>query len=285
VLHFASEFTGDDFLNGGSGLDLLDGGNGRDLLVGGNSVDMLIGSDGQDKLLGGSGNDTLYGDWTPDILVGDDDLMQGGQGNDVMDGGAGNDRLLGGTGNDTLISRSDTGEPGGPFTQVNPNEPLEGDDVLIGGWGADNFQFIMLIDAKDSILQKHTDANGNTNYMGVAGENNNRHDHWVEGIGVDTIMDFNARQGDTIDIIGHTVDPYAFDHVDIDGDNRLDTIIRLRSNQGNADQNNPNGAHDGDPLGEIHVMNAQLTVNDIMDTDVAYGITGQGYAPGEHDFV
>ena len=81
------------------------------------------------------------------------------------------------------------------------------------------------------------------------------------------------------------VAPYASSNPDIDGDGVLDTIIRLRSNQGNADQNNPNGAHDGDPLGEIHVLGSQLTAADITDTDVAYGITGVGYPAGEHDFI
>ncbi len=256
-----------------------------DALYGTYAGEVIIGGLGSDLLHGYAGDDTIYGDWAPDILDGGDDEMYGGDGDDEMDGGAGNDIVDGGAGNDTIISRSDTGEPDGPFQQVNPGEPLEGNDILIGGTGADNFQFILLIDAKESILQKHTDANGNTNYAAVAGENGNRHDHWVEGIGVDTIMDFNAAEGDTIDIIGHTVDPYAFDHQDIDGDGVLDTIIRLRSNQGNADQNNPNGAHDGDPLGEIHVLGSQLTAADITDTDVAYGITGVGYPAGEHDFI
>ena len=120
-----------EVLNGTTAADTLDG-------IGGD--DQINGLDGDDRLLGGYGNDRI----------------DGGDGDDVLDGGYGSDLLIGGDGNDLLISRSDGGEqriaqryvvpetrPTGPY--VNPDadklfgyedQPLIGDDILVGGQGA-----------------------------------------------------------------------------------------------------------------------------------------------------
>ena len=47
--------------------------------------------------------------------------------------------------------------------------------------------------------------NGMIHWHGVAGENDNLHDHWVEAIGNETITDFNRDEGDVIKLTGHTV--------------------------------------------------------------------------------
>ena len=39
----------------------------------------------------------------------------------------------------------------------------------------------------------------------IAGENGSVHDHWVDSIGDDIILDFNKSEGDKIEIKGHTV--------------------------------------------------------------------------------
>ena len=59
--------------------------------------------------------------------------------------------------------------------------------MLTGGRGADEFRFQTLINAKEEIIRKHTGDDGNIDWAGVAGKNNNAHDHWVDGIGGDDI--------------------------------------------------------------------------------------------------
>ena len=102
---------------------------------------VLYGTDGDDQLLGsqvqaGYGNDTVTGT----------------SGDDRLDGGYGEDRLEAGAGNDVLVSRSDGGEPViaqaydseddpqglvDPLTRtLYPDQPIEADDVLIGGEGS-----------------------------------------------------------------------------------------------------------------------------------------------------
>jgi RTX calcium-binding nonapeptide repeat (4 copies) len=164
----------------------------------------------------------------------------------------GNDNLVGGDGNDTLISYSDAGEPSVLGQQVvNKNEPLaNSNDTLTGGKGADQFLFALELDGKQQFLDKHTQADGRIDGEGLAGENDSSHNHWLESIGNDTISDFNLDQGDKIRIAGHTVDLFNIEQ------KGSDYILNLRSNQGNADQNNPNGAHDGDLVGTITLTGA-----------------------------
>ncbi len=178
-----------------------------------------------------------------------DDVLRGRGGDDVISARNGNDRLRGNGGDDLLITYSDYGEPAVLGKQVvNKNEPLKDSrDRLRGGAGADTFMWALEIDAKPKFLQKHTKDNGRIDGANnaLAGENNNSHDHWLESIGNDVITDFNLEQGDKIVIKGHTVENYK---IEKKGNSY---ILHLRSNQGNADQNNPNGAHDGDLVGTI----------------------------------
>ena len=184
----------------------------------------------------------------------ENDLLKGRSGNDVLSARNGNDRLRGRQGDDILISYSDSGEPAVLGKQVvNQNEPLAAsNDRLTGGAGADTFTWALEIDAKEQFLKKHTQADGRINGANnaLAGENNNSHDHWVEGIGNDVVTDFDLAQGDKILISGHTTENY-----EIETKGRS-YVLNLRSNQGNADQNNPNGAHDGDLLGTIKLRGA-----------------------------
>ena len=240
---------------------------------------------GDDKVDGGEGNDTIQGG------SGDDHLM-GGAGNDTLNGGRGSDLLEGGDGDDVLLSRSDVGEqrigqlvlddpsrPNEPGTVSEDylklidwvDQPLVGDDVLVGGAGADHFKFETLINAKKDILVEHAMDNRNIHYHGVAGENKYTHDPWVDHLGIDVIADYDADE-DTISVIGHTTEvEVSYGTVDTDGDGVDDdmvSIIRAYSQQGNG-----GGAHDEDELGYIVVHGDRVEEDDIItDAGAHYGI-------------
>ncbi len=149
---------------------------------------------------------------------------------------------------------------------------FESDDVLVGGAGADTFQFETLINGKKDIILEHVNDDRTIDWMGVAGENTYIHDHWVDGIGIDVIADFNKAEDDTISIKGHTTQIEVDYHtIDTDGDGVDDdavSLITLYSQQGNG-----GGAHDEDYLGYVVVHGDRVEEDDIeTDAGVAYGI-------------
>ncbi|MGX9351106.1 calcium-binding protein [Shimia sp. W99] len=275
---------GDDLLNGGSGNDTVDGGDGNDNVKGSDGDDLLFGGAGNDTMSGGRDNDEIHGGNGADVLHGNggqdllfggtgDDKLYGDSGNDTLEGGAGNDKLFGGDGDDFLYGFSWGGEPvpaQDATARVNADEPLDDVDYLQGGNGADTFEFRWLIDAKDEIIAKHTDANGDIDYSmnGVAGENDNAHDHWVETIGTKVVTDFDAAEGDTFVFKGHTVQLDSVDYEDFDGNGTIDTVLHFVSNQGGN-----GGAHDGDAVGSVVILNEQIDVADIeVDAGVFFGV-------------
>jgi Ca2+-binding RTX toxin-like protein len=236
--------------------------------------DAIAGKAGNDMLLGGAENDTLWGG-------SGNDRLKGGGGDDLLVGGFGSDSMKGGIGNDTLLSRSDAGETpaaqGG--VQVFGNEPFSAsDDVLQGGAGADRFRFELTLNGREDIVAKHVNADGTIDWAGVTGENNVVHDHWVESIGDDVILDFNRAAGDKIEIAGHTVGMRDITYGDSNGDGVDDySLITLYSNQGA-------GAHNGDDLGTIKVFGDHVTANDVqLDAGVTYGAYNT-LAEGPHMF-
>ena len=137
-----------------SGIERLDGSNFADTLTGSGSDDTIFGNAGDDTIDGGAGVDTI----------------DGGEGDDILRGGAGADILTGGAGLDTvdysgsaqsvfinLETRSASGgdAQGDSFFEIervigglaadqltgdglnNILDGREGDDLLIGGGGAD----------------------------------------------------------------------------------------------------------------------------------------------------
>ncbi len=257
----------------------------NDVIDGAGGNDNIDGEAGDDTLNGGTGNDSIQGGYGDDHVMGD-------AGNDTLDGGRGSDLLEGGEGDDVLLSRSDTGEQrAGQLILEDPSRPdggsidydylkladwidqdLVGDDVLVGGGGADHFKFETLINAKKDILAEHTNDDGTIRWHGVAGENTYIHDHWVDGIGVDVVADFNKAEGDTISVIGHTTEIEVDYHtIDTDGDGIDDdavSLITLYSQQGNG-----GGAHDEDYLGYIVVHGDRVEEDDIeTDAGAHYGI-------------
>jgi Ca2+-binding RTX toxin-like protein len=94
----AATGTGDDNVQGSSGIDAVDAGSGDDWLDGGAGADYLDGGSGNDRVKGGADNDLLLG-------RDGDDVLFGGDGNDILFGGWGSDMLDGGTGQDTYVFR------------------------------------------------------------------------------------------------------------------------------------------------------------------------------------
>ncbi|MEL6207448.1 MAG: LamG-like jellyroll fold domain-containing protein, partial [Pseudomonadota bacterium] len=267
-----------------------------DMLVGTPNADTLEGDDG-DNLVNGSGakDDGINGLAGNDLLKGwaGDDVIQGGYGNDTVEGGLGNDILMGGHGEDVLrggrgddwlISLSDAREQtpyyipgrdeGDPYNELTngklyPDQPIPGDDVMEGGWGADIFYFQTLINAKERYIEKHTNDDGVINWHGVAGENDKLHDHWVDMLGNDVILDYRYSEGDRIVIEGHTTEIASITYGDENGDGVMDySLIELYSDQGNN-----GGAHQYDRLGTIKVYGELVKWGDVhVDDDPAYGI-------------
>ena len=239
-------FTPDDVLTGEEILQLFLEGPGTALTApSGIQPIALV----DDDVMGTGEHDSLEGGYG-------DDILDGGAGDDVLEGGRGSDLLLGGDGDDLIVSRSDAGEQrigqlaigeptrGDPDGEVNPlrqklyeweGQPLISDDILVGGAGADTFLFNPQINAKRDIILEHVNADRTINWAGVAGENNELHDHWVDSWGIDMIADYDASE-DSIAIVGHTVAPEV-EHklIDTDGDGVFDdaaSIITVLSNSG-----------------------------------------------------
>ncbi len=137
---------------------------------------------------------------------------------------------------------------------------------MTGGSGADTFRFELQVNAKDEIVAKHVNGDGTIDWVGVTGENNATHDHWVDGFGNDVIRDFNRAQGDKIEISAHTGEVQSIVHKDSNGDGRNDySVITVISQQGNA------GAHDEDLLGTITVYGNLVKQSDIVTDQTVYG--------------
>ena len=123
-----------------------------------------------------------------------------------------------------------------------------GSDTYSGTGGVNTFDFNPLLNAKPEIIEKHVDADGRIDWQGIAGENDNRHDHWVDSLGEDTIIDFSGQggDGDQINITGHTAAAMVIE------ESEGQVVLGVYSDQG-ADGSRGNGAHDLDILGTITV--------------------------------
>ena len=274
---------GDGFFNrgkGGDGNDVIKGGSGMDWVHGNAGNDRLIMRGGDDKAYGGDGDDTIRGGGGKDWLQGADgnDLIIGGAGRDTLHGGNGDDVLIdrmgkdwldGGAGNDRLIVRSDAGTPDqkladADFSALNLNKWT---DRLTGGTGADEFHFIYEMNTANAVAARNLNPDGTVNWMDVARENANPHDHWVDWGGLDKIDDFSFIDGDSIIIEGHTA-AVQIAYLDTDNDGQDDsTMITVYSDQ--ASQMAAMGmggqpmAHDQDLLGFIFVDDAILMESDL----------------------
>jgi len=125
---------GADIILGGNGMDYLQGNAGNDSLSGGNGPDRINGGADDDQIRGEAGNDLINGNMGNDTIEAGtgDDVVHGGKGNDVLIGDLGSDLLQGDLGDDVLIPN------------VGHLDNVVGVDTLVGGAGADTFQFYPL---------------------------------------------------------------------------------------------------------------------------------------------
>jgi hypothetical protein len=149
-----------------------------------------------------------------------------------------------------------------------------GDDSFSGTSGANTFDVNLLLNAKPEIYQQHVDSEGKIDWEGVTGENNNYHDHWLDSMGQDTIVDFSGTggEGDKINFSGHTVTIALLE----ESDNQVK--LGVYSDQ-DADGSRGTGAHDFDVLGT-------LTIN--HDGNFNYGsdvVVDPHVNDGSFDFV
>lgn len=160
--------SADNLIYAGEGGYTVSGGWGNDTIHGEGGNDIIYGNQGLDVLYGGEGDDTIYGgqnsgspSGSPLALRDGVETVQGGNGSDVIYGNHGNDELYGEAGNDTLY--------GG-----------QNDDILVGGDGTDRLIGNL----------------GNDSYWGNSGADIFE----VIGGGSDVVWDFNAAEGDRIDV-------------------------------------------------------------------------------------
>ena len=162
--------------DGTAGVDTIFGGSGNDYIRGFEGDDMIEGAAGDDDVNGNQGSDTVYGGEGQDWVRGgkDNDFVDGSAGDDPhVNGNLGDDTVRGGIGNDTVYG----GQGNDQLWGDTGDDLLSGDlgnDTLTGGFGADRFAF-------------------------------------GKGGGFDWITDFNAAQGDRIQLAAGTAYSYGVD--------------------------------------------------------------------------
>ncbi len=189
-------------IDAGGGDDYVDMGSGgfaetRDTISGGAGSDTIHAAGGDDIVHGGTEDDFIYGESGNDTLYGDDgkDYIEGGSGDDIVSGGAGDDYIRGGPGTDTIHGN-------------------QGDDKISGGTGSD---FLFGDEGADIFLIGNLDLVS----VDIKGQ--------PKPPAIDTIMDFSADEGDTIDVQY----PNTWS-IDTNVDNSVDTHL--------IDSNSPAGS-------------------------------------------
>lgn len=189
-----------DTLQGGAMADVLTGAGGADTLSGGDGADELWGGAGADTLSGGAGADTLYGGADANYLRGDDgaDSVTGGAAFDDINGNAGNDTASGGAGDDWVVGGKDNdslaGDSGADIVYGNLGSDTcnggAGNDIVRGGQQDD----VLTGGAGDDWLSGDRDADTLTGGAGADVF------HTFGDAGLDRVTDFNAAEGDRVQL-------------------------------------------------------------------------------------
>ncbi|MDB5467868.1 MAG: alkaline metalloproteinase, partial [Phenylobacterium sp.] len=156
----------------------VQGGAANDTIAAVAGSNYLRGDDGNDSILGGSGFDNINGNKGDDTIdggSGGDDWLVGGQGNDLITAHTGGNILYGNLGNDTLN--------GGSGNEIIRGG--KGDDVIYGGAGADWL----------------SGDRGNDTITGGPGADIF---HTFADAGMDRVTDFNAPEGDRVNLLPGT---------------------------------------------------------------------------------
>ncbi|WP_445503872.1 glycoside hydrolase family 113 [Microvirga sp. G4-2] len=171
--------TLDNQLTGNAGSNLLSGGGGNDTLDGGanttGAVDTLAGGAGDDTYIVRSSSDIVReytGDGVDTVRAAVSHTLAANVENLVLTGSV----ALDGTGNELANRIEGNGA-------ANTLRGLAGNDTILGGDGADTLE----------------GGTGNDQLTGGAGADLFR---FIKAVGQDTITDFNATQGDLIDLTG-----------------------------------------------------------------------------------
>jgi Ca2+-binding RTX toxin-like protein len=165
----------------------------NDVVTGSDEQDAIYTGDGNDHVYGQEGDDVIYGEANQDFLYGEggNDTLYGGENADFLYGGAGDDTLYGGTHNDRIYGEdgADTlyGEEGADFLYGG-----EGNDILNGNTGSDTLDG----GAGDDVLYGFS---GLDILTGGEGADVFVFEAWAINQ-TDIITDFNADEGDVIDI-------------------------------------------------------------------------------------
>jgi Ca2+-binding RTX toxin-like protein len=185
---------GDQTLVGAAGGDTVMGGSGNDAITGGaDGVNYLRGGQGDDHMVGGAHFDDMNGNEGSDTMSGGagDDWVVGGKDNDNVSGDDGNDIVYGNLGSDTC-----NGGAGADIVRGG-----QGDDVVVGGAGDDWL----------------SGDRGNDTLTGGAGADTF---HSFSGAGIDVVTDFNAAEGDRVQLdpgTHYTLSQVGADtHIDMD---------------------------------------------------------------------
>jgi beta-glucanase (GH16 family) len=169
----AAPTDGADQLQAQAGFTEIHAGAGDDTITGWAGGDYLRGDDGNDVITGGSGFDDINGNQG-------DDLARGGLGDDWVVGGKGNDQLYGEDGGDIVYGNlgADTCDGGAGADLVRGGQ---GDDLVTGGAGDDWL----------------SGDRGDDTLTGGAGADVF---HTFADAGIDRVTDFNAAEGDRIQL-------------------------------------------------------------------------------------
>ncbi len=252
-----------DIIAGGAGDDTLAGGAGDDTIQGGKGDDTLAGGAGGDKIKGGSGNDTVSyaesaegvvlnfatgtytggdaeGDsiWSVENVIGSDqaDTITGDSGDNVITGGAGDDTIDGGAGEDTIAFDEATGSVtvdlgAGTVTGADGSDIVANIENVTGSSSADDITG----DSGDNVI----DGRGGADTLEGGGGADTFKLSMMDGT-VDTIADFNAAEGDILDVsdlVTVAEGDAISDYIRLEEDGEGNTVLQVDTSGSGEDEN------------------------------------------------